>query len=366
MTKQIALFNHKGGVSKTTTTFNLGWMLANKGKRVMIVDCDPQCNLTGMVLELRGSKYDINKGLQAIYESEEVRDIYRGLAPAFESRPILLEPVVCEPVKGQPNMYLLPGNIRFAEYEVVLGMAQELSSSLVSLQNLPGSLHYLFMKTAKKYEIDFILVDMGLSLGPISRNLLMMSDYFIVPMFPDYFSMMATESLASILSQWSAWAKQGRALPILRGATYPFPDKIPKFLGTIIQNYRVGEGTKPLAAFKTWIDAIGMAAERKLIPVLKENDMLLPMELYQRVKWTQYDQISLFPDESLGRPLLQMPDFNSLIALSQKHRAPIFDLTDAQLERDGIVLKQTKESIRRFWKLYSEGADRIMMLIENA
>ena len=235
MTKQIALFNHKGGVSKTTTTFNLGWMLAAKGKKVIIADCDPQCNLTGMVLGFRDAKT-----YAAIYEAKsgEVRNIRDGLAPAFESRPVPLEPVVCEPVKGQPNMHLLPGHIGFAEYEVVLGMAQELSSSLVSLQNLPGSIHYLFMKTAKKYEVDFILVDMGPSLGPINRNLLMTSDYFIVPMFPDYFSMMATESLASILSQWSAWAKQGRALPILRQATYPFPDKIPKFLGTIIQNYR--------------------------------------------------------------------------------------------------------------------------------
>ena len=65
MTKQIALFNHKGGVSKTTTTFNLGWMLANKGKRVMLVDCDPQCNLTGMVLGFRDTKYKINKGVSS-------------------------------------------------------------------------------------------------------------------------------------------------------------------------------------------------------------------------------------------------------------------------------------------------------------
>lgn len=48
----ISMFNHKGGVSKTTTAFNIGWMLARKNKRVLLVDTDPQCNLTGMVLGL--------------------------------------------------------------------------------------------------------------------------------------------------------------------------------------------------------------------------------------------------------------------------------------------------------------------------
>ena len=50
MSKIICLFNHKGGVSKTTTAFNLGWMLASKGKKVTLADFDPQCNLTGMIL----------------------------------------------------------------------------------------------------------------------------------------------------------------------------------------------------------------------------------------------------------------------------------------------------------------------------
>jgi cellulose biosynthesis protein BcsQ len=49
MVKILNLFNHKGGVSKTTTVFNLSWMLASTGKRVVIADFDPQCNLTGMV-----------------------------------------------------------------------------------------------------------------------------------------------------------------------------------------------------------------------------------------------------------------------------------------------------------------------------
>ena len=50
----ISLFNHKGGVSKTTTTFNLGWALAESGRKVLLVDGDPQCNLTGTVLGFEG------------------------------------------------------------------------------------------------------------------------------------------------------------------------------------------------------------------------------------------------------------------------------------------------------------------------
>ena len=50
MTKIISLFNNKGGVSKTTTTFHLGWKLAELGYKTLIVDTDPQCNLTGLCL----------------------------------------------------------------------------------------------------------------------------------------------------------------------------------------------------------------------------------------------------------------------------------------------------------------------------
>ena len=55
MVKKIVFFNHKGGVSKTTSTFNIGWKLAEMGHRVLLVDADPQCNLTSVFL---GEKFD--------------------------------------------------------------------------------------------------------------------------------------------------------------------------------------------------------------------------------------------------------------------------------------------------------------------
>ncbi len=347
--KQIALFNHKGGVSKTTTCFNLGWMLANKGKRVLLVDCDPQCNLTGMVLGFSGAEE-----FQAIYEEPGVNNIRDGLAPAFESRPNPIEPVNCKEISGQSNMYLLPGHIGLAEYEVTLGIAQELSGSLVTLQNLPGSLSHLFAITGDKYNVDYIIVDMSPSLGAINQNLLMTSDFFIVPMAPDYFSVMATDSLASVLPKWSRWAGQAKENPVLQNATYSFPDKQPRFLGTVVQKYRLRSGDTPSAAFQNWIDEIETGVRERLIPKLRECEMLLDDSIYEAAGCP------------LGTTLLQMSDFNGLIALSQKHKMPIFGLSDEQLGQTGVVLDRTKASMATFNILYSDAADLIIKLIEDA
>src|SRR5438093_13754899 len=105
MARQLALFNHKGGVSKTTTAFNLGWMLAEKGKTVVLVDADPQCNLTGMVLGYRGPSE-----LEELYKNHADRNLMAGLAPAFESRPVPIESVECLPVPGRKGLFLLPGH----------------------------------------------------------------------------------------------------------------------------------------------------------------------------------------------------------------------------------------------------------------
>ncbi len=125
MHKRIAMFNHKGGVSKTTTAFHLGWMLASRGHRVVLVDADPQCNLSGLILGFKGETE-----FEKFYEADGgTRNIRSGLAPAFESQPRAIEPVECVHVPGCDRLFLLPGHIRLSEYEVTLGIAPAFRSS---------------------------------------------------------------------------------------------------------------------------------------------------------------------------------------------------------------------------------------------
>ena len=146
---KIALFNNKGGVSKTTTCFNLGWMLASRGSKVIMVDADPQCNLTGMVLDLSGED-----ALEEFYVKNPGRNLKEALEPAFKSRPRPLAPVECVSVTGQDNLFLIPGHVSLAEDETSLGISQQLSESLLGLRNLPGSFNHLFNITAEKYDAD--------------------------------------------------------------------------------------------------------------------------------------------------------------------------------------------------------------------
>ena len=347
MAKRIALFNHKGGVSKTTTTFNLGWQLAAMGNRVILVDADPQSNLTGMMLGYRGPSE-----LEEFYQRDSDRNLKSGLSAAFESKPLPIKAIDCLPMDNRDGLFLLPGHIGLSEYEVTLGIAQELSGSIQTLQNLPGSISYLLNKTAERMEADYLLIDMNPSLSSLNQNLLMTSDYFIVPTTPDYYSVMAIDSLATVIPAWGEWSRRAQKFPVLRNATYPFPIGTSKFIGTIVQNYRPKRG-RPTSGFQQWIDDINAKVSDKLFPSLSEIDMALDTRKYQQQGMDNYC-------------LAQIPDFNSLIARSQEAQTPIYDLTDEQLGQTEVVLEQTKRTQTRFKKIFSTLADRVVRLTNDA
>ena len=347
MVKKIALFNHKGGVSKTTTTFNLGWMLASKGKRVILVDTDPQANLTGLVLGYRGPSE-----LERFYYQEPERNLKAGLAPAFESRPSPLKAVDCISVEYQDGLFLLPGHIGLSEYEVTLGIAQTLSGSIQTLQNLPGAISFLLEKTAKKFQADYILIDMNPSLSSFNQNMLMTSDYFILPTSPDYFSVMAIDSLSGVLPKWHRWSQTAQMMPILRDASYPYPAVTPKFAGTIVQNYRPRSGA-PTQGFQELINEINERVSGQLVPALNEIDMAFCDGRYAEFGIEDYC-------------LATIPDFNTLVITSQNAQTPVFALTAEQIGRTGIVLQQVEQQRDNLSGLFSKLTDKVIRLTSDA
>jgi cellulose biosynthesis protein BcsQ len=345
MAIQISMFNHKGGVSKTTTTFHLGWMLASQGKRVLLVDADPQCNLTGLILGYRGEDE-----FESFYKKEPDRNIRSGLAPAFESQPKALSAVQVVDVAGSANLFLLPGHIRLSEYEVTLGIAQELSGTIQTLQNLPGSIKCLLDLTASAVAADYVLVDMNPSLGSINQNILMTSDYFIVPSSPDFFSVMAIDSLALTLPRWRGWSLSAQASPVLQAASYAYPKKTPRLLGTIIQKFRPRKGA-PTEGFQAWIDDINSRVNTRLVPALAPIGMTLSDSAYDVV-----------PGLRPSLCLALIADFNTLIAKSQEHTTPVFALTDQQLGHVGTVLDSDKKKRSEFLAAFTSLADSVTKL----
>jgi cellulose biosynthesis protein BcsQ len=380
----VSVFNHKGGVSKTTTTFNLGWMLASLGHRVVLVDADPQCNLTGVTLgasmlglsedgavdsDISEEEYDARS--EAFSESQAEsqdfwsrnvdRTLFGALRPAFESEPRLLEAVDCLPVERCDGLFLLPGHLRLGEYEVPLSVAQELSGSLTPLRNLPGAPYYLLNETAEQLDADFVLIDMSPSLGALNQNLVSISDLVVVPTAPDYFSIMALQSLARVLPRWARWARAASSNEVLRDATYSFPDTRMKVAGAVIQRYRlyrsptddVPYGT-PTGPFREWIEKVETALENEFIPAMREANLTLPNKAYRGMHVGR------------GRVLAQIQEFNSLLPKSQQYRIPVFELTREELGQAGVVLEASQRQIDSLHRIFTDLASRIVTLASSA
>ena len=338
----ISLFNHKGGVSKTTTAFNLGWALAEKGHRVLLVDADPQCNLTGMTLELSGQD-----DLQTFYAANPTSNLYDALHPAFGGQPTPI--TAAKPVSTRhPELFLLAGHIKVATYEPELSMAHKLLGAMPVLANLPGAFGVLIRKTATSIGASVVLVDMSPSIGTLNQNIWFHSDYFIVPTSPDYFCLMAINSLGEVLPLWDQVARSIRVQQ--QTATYHIPEQSPKFIGMLSQRYRPRSG-RPAAFFQRWIDQITVRVRTFLVPELAKFGGAVS-EAEFRAAVTAHEPYEL----------AQIADFNSLIAQSQEHATPVFALSDAQLESSGIVLESMRSNRDTFRQTFEQLADSTILL----
>lgn len=340
--KKIVIFNHKGGVSKTTSVFHIGWALANAGKKVLLVDADPQCNLTAMFL---GADFE-NYYIEEATGNQNIKD---GVAPAFAGAPRPIEPITC-PVQKNPNLYLLPGHPDLGLFESSLRMVQD-SPSVFQMMNMPGSFNDLIEKTGSNMNADYALIDLNPAISAINQNLFMISDGFIIPTNPDMFSVMAMKSLSDILPSWGEWKE--RVIDSFSATAYPYPAGTPKFLGYILSRFTIRNGG-PAVAFNAAIDNIQNTVRDVLLPKLKSKGMVFTHEYY----------VNAETPENLE--LAEIKDFTSLGQKGNLYNVPVFELNDKMLDQRGTVLRKSLENVTMFREIYSKIAQNIIKLLDCA
>ncbi len=341
MAKRIILFNHKGGVSKTTSVYNIGWMLS-KNNRVLLVDGDPQCSLSNLILGENFEKYYVD-------EQTKFHNIKDGVKVAFEGKPQPIKAVNCFSPHRATSLHLLAGHANLSEYDAALTFAQTSNNAITTLQNLPGAFSELIKLTEDKYQIDYTLIDLNPGLSAINQNLFLCSDAFIIPTNPDPFSLMAIDTLRNTLPKWMMWKKN--ALQIFADSTYPLLEGEPKFMGCLIQRFNVRKG-KAAKPYRDNISEIKDKIKQDFFPAISQVGMTLTHEEYRED----------FVED--GFCLDEIPDFQGLLPKSYKNEVPVFELLDEEINEAGVILDGMKQSRDKFKKLFEDINNQLIRLLD--
>ncbi len=296
---RLTIYNHKGGVGKTTLTVNVAFALAALGKKVLLVDSDPQCNLTSYLFD-----DDHVDGFLDKSDGTSGETIWTALRPVFHGKgPVQL----ITPYKvGEGRVFILPGDIKLSEYELFLSdtwtecfKRQERGFGATSaLSNLVNHL-------AAKTGVDFVFYDTGPNIGPLNRVILLDTDFFIVPAACDHFSVRALNTLGQTLHRWILDWRTIRALAPDR--TYLMPGH-PLYLGYIPQRFRIyGHGMSRAHSF--YLRNLEKRLFRDIVLVLRELD---PPWFSTRLK---------------GSKLGEVKDFGKLLHQAELEGVPLFDVS---------------------------------------
>jgi len=253
--KIISIFNNKGGVGKTTLTYHLAHILAEMGKKILLIDMDVQSNLSlfSMDEEKLGNIWKaedsvIDNGIKSVSEEEfnslfdEPRTIHFLLKSVEEgfSDSDRLPP----PVPLAKNLDLIPGRLTLFAYENKIA---ERWSGMFLGESLSIRTVTKVRKIAEQYatqnHYDFVIIDTSPSLGALNKVIISTVDGFIIPCLPDLFSLYGIKNIGKALTQWQREFLTCYSI-ISEEKKQEFPRSFVRFLGYVIYNAKKRSDSK--------------------------------------------------------------------------------------------------------------------------
>jgi cellulose biosynthesis protein BcsQ len=218
-------------------------MLSEMGIKTIAVDLDPQSNLTSMFLT--------EERLEEIYENNSPVTILDAITPIFNGDKAI--PVHIENITSDLGMIL--GNLTLSTFEDTLSDAwlKCLNSEIYSFK-VTSVFKTIIEEAAQRFDADVVLVDVGPNLGAINRAVTISSDYIIMPVASDLFSLQGIKNLGTTLNQWKKQWNQRKELkpPSLR---VQLPENDIYAAGYVVMQYSAKE-SRPVQAYLRWANRI--------------------------------------------------------------------------------------------------------------
>lgn len=298
--KTLTFFNNKGGVGKTSLVYHLAWMFAERGVDTLALDLDPQANLTSMFLN--------NTQLETLWpdDAEHADTVFGAVRPILRGTGDIALP---QPQVIRERLGLIAGDLGLSLFEDKLSDAwprcgegdEAAFRATTAFHRLVAEQH----DTADKV----VLIDIGPNLGAINRAALIASDYIVMPLAADLFSLQGLKNLGPTVRAWrKSWRDEKRekapqALSIPQGNMQP--------MGYVVMQHGV-RVNRAVKAYQRWIKRI-------------------PSAYREHVLNASSDPIPQIEDDPHN--LAQLKHYHSLMPLAMEARKPMFHLRVA----DGAI-----------------------------